>query len=653
MELIYGKNDFSTLKRGQEVCWLLTNGLGGFSSQTMTGGASRCDQALLMACNHAPNERWNLVHRLSERLTVGGAACWLSSQQLTNRPGEDGWRQMDSFYWDGLPHWQSHFEGMEVEKCIAMAYGENTVAVRYQLTNDSPEGCTLSVTPWLLFAPKGQEPPSHQGICIKDGCLQGNGQKLYLLTNGRLTSFPQCIQSLYYPADERDGRRRSGQAKAVCRVTFFVPAGERATLELVFSTRADPVSAGDIICAAQARCAALAEQSGLHDPAARRLAVSADAFLSRRESTNGMTILAGYPIFEDWGRDTMIALPGCTLATHRFGDAKSILRTFMAYEKDGLMPNLFPEGGQKPQYNTADAALLFINCIYLYYQATRDADFVCEAWPVMEHIVHCYTAGTHHGIRVDSDGLLAAGHGLDQVTWMDVRVSDILPTPRHGKPVELNAYWYNALRILETLAPLAAKDSTPYAAQAAHTKENFCRKFWREDVGCLKDLISGTDADDQIRCNQIWAVSMSFAMLSPEQERCVVRTVYTKLYTPLGLRTLDPADGQFHAEYSGEQFDRDMAYHQGTVWAYPLGAYYLAYLKTENYSPAAKARVRRQLISLEAGLREGCVGQIAEIYDGGNPTASRGAFAQAWSVGELLRAYAALESDEHEDINNA
>lgn len=340
----------------------------------------------------------------------------------------------------------------------------------------------------------------------------------------------------------------------------------------------------------------------------------------------------------------MIALPGICISTKQYEKAKEILRTFAAHEKDGLMPNLFPEGEQEPMYNTVDAALLFINGVYLYYEATQDADFVREVYPVMKRIISGYMAGTHFGIRMDADELIQAGEGLAQVTWMDVRIGEILPTPRHGKPVEINAYWYNALKIMDILAELTGEQAGSYEKLAEQVKENFQKQFWLDEKGCLKDLVSGTKADTQIRCNQIWAVSMPFTMLSKEQEKMVVETVFEKLYTPYGLRTLEEEDQEFHGIYGGPVEERDMAYHQGTVWTFPLGAYYLAYLKVHQYSDEAVETVKAQLEVMESAMREGCVGQLPEIYDGKNPTSSRGCFAQAWSTGEILRVYEALEN---------
>ena len=261
----------------------------------------------------------------------------------------------------------------------------------------------------------------------------------------------------------------------------------------------------------------------------------------------------------------------------------------------------------------------------------------------MEHIIACYRKGTHHSIGMDGDGLIYAGGGLDQVTWMDVCVNGILPTPRHGKPVEINAYWYNALRIMDALAMELGLDRADYRPLSEQVSRSFCEKFYMEDKGYLKDVLSGTAADEHIRCNQIWAVSMSFTMLDREQERRVVDTVYRHLYTPCGLRSLSPEDPEYHGSYGGAQVERDMAYHQGPVWVFPLGAYYLAWLKVHGNTPEAAEHVREQLRPLEAMLRQGCLGQLPEIYDGDHPAEGKGCFAQAWSVGEMLRVFEAID----------
>ena len=643
MRLLYGKQDFRDGVRGQESCWLLTNGLGGFSSQNLIGGASRNDHAVLMACTVPPNQRWNLIHRLEEVLTVQGCNVHLSSQRFADAPEEEGWKHLSCVEVDGLPRWRYQTQGVQVEKVLALDWEQNTLVVRYEVENESGSACALTVTPWLQFVPKGRDLDPGQPFVFRDHAVDSAGLRMRLFTNGRVEPLAIRFQTLQYDYDVCDGRRAQGLTAANHRIRFTLSDGGRRKLEIVYSLEENVPSASSILRGAQRRLRRLEKQSGLYHPAARQLAVSADAFIVQRQSTGAKTILAGYPFFEDWGRDTMIALPGCTLTTGRFEDARSILETFLEHERGGLMPNLFPEGGHEPLYNTVDAALLFVNCVWLYVQRTEDWEFVRRAWPVMKRIVESYRHGTDYGIHMDSDGLIAAGQDLDQVTWMDVRIGEILPTPRHGKPVEINAYWYNALRILEHLAPRMEESGEEYAALAEQVRESFAREFWMEEKGALRDLVSGGPEDVQIRCNQIWAVSMPFSMLSAEQEKQVVHTVLRELYTPVGLRTLSPCDPSFHPTYGGEQEQRDLAYHQGTVWPFPLGAFYLSYLKVNNYTLRAVKQVREWLDALIPALREGCAGQLPEIYDGENPTASRGCFAQAWSVGELLRVYEALE----------
>lgn len=649
MKFIYGKQDWPTLERAQEHSWLLTNGLGGYMSASISFSATRCDHGILMAAVTAPNRRVNLVQRLSEELSVGPERTYLSTQLFSDgRESEKGYRNLSSFVWDGAPVWVYQVGGVQVRRRCAMEYGSNTAAVLYELENRSALPCTLRVRPFCLFEPKGEaaKTPPFWG----NSAIFHESYALSVTTNGTVSVIPTVWENPAYPDDAPDGRIGSGSAAACCEISrTFLPGEPDCTLEIVFSLDGSSKSAAELLAEQSRRQKKLADGVKLRDPVARQLARSTDAFVSRRDSTGGMTIVAGYPFFSDWGRDTMIALPGCLLSTGRYQEAKSVLETFLAYERGGLVPNLFPEGGEEPQYNTADAALLLINCIWLYYQKTGDTPFVRKAFPTLARIAAAYRRGTRHSIRMDDDGLISAGSGLDQVTWMDVCVDGILPTPRHGKPVELSAYWYNALCILRELAPLAGADGAEYGALALRVKTSFVQKFWMEDKGCLRDVLSGTPADEQLRCNQIWAVSMPFAMLSPEQERQVVDTVYRRLYTPCGLRTLDPADREFHPTYGGDQLKRDLAYHQGTVWPFPLGAYYLAYLKVHRNSLRAVQTVREQLAPMEAMLREGCVGFLPEIYDGLTPGPSKGCFAQAWSVGELLRVYEKLEEIEGKD----
>ena len=649
MKFIYGKQDWKTFERGEETCYLMTNGLGGFSSLSLIGSCSRNDQAVLMACTHSPNHRYNMIHRLEETLELGDKKVYLSSQDFQRHElRENGYVYQSSFRFEDYPEWVYLVDGAEVTRCLVLEQGKNTIGISYKVRNRSGKDVTLTVLPHFQFVPKGARLAVQQTFEVTESTVTSNGQILYYKTNGKSEAFPQrFVDTLYYSSDVEDGKIPLGRSAVAQKITFTVPAGAEDTLEIVYSTEEALPAVAEIKESVKAYRKALADQAGFNDEVATMLAVSADQFISYRASTDGKTILAGFPFFEDWGRDTMIALLGCCLSSRQFETAESILRTFMAYCQKGLMPNLFPEGGNKPLYNTVDAALLFVVTIYEYYLRTKNVEFVKEAYPVMKEIVHWYRKGTDFEIHMDEDGLIMAGGGLDQVTWMDVRVEDILPTPRHGKPVEINAYWYNALRIMDYFGKeygLATEDEMNYAELAEVVKESFLGQFWNEEKDCLKDVISGTKSDNQIRCNQIWAISLPFSILPEAQEKKVVEAVFQKLYTPYGLRTLAPEDAEFRPFYGGAQLDRDLAYHQGTVWPFPMGGYYLAYLKVNKYSEEAKEYVREQLLAIDSVLREGCIAQIAEIYDGENPISSKGCFAQAWSVGEILRVYDALRN---------
>ena len=643
MRFFYGKQQQADPERSGEQNFLLTNGLGGYASVTGGFGVNRCDMGILVAAVKAPNERITLVHRLRESLKLGDETFWLSTQTFGDKTRtEDGYRNQVGFSFEYDPCWTYEMAGVSLERRCVMDFEKNTTALVYTIVNRSQKNCTFRSEPFCKFAPKEQALEAEKTFTYENGTVTDGTYTLYIHTDGKLSSMEPVWQTLAYPEDEKDGRPETGMTGAVCAVEFDVEAGTTQTLELVFSMDASTPCVAEIFAKHRARMEQLLKAADFRDPLARQLTIAADAYIARRDSTNGKTILAGYPLFSDWGRDTMIALPGCCLATGRYEDAKSILRTFLAYEKDGLVPNLFPEGQAKPMYNTVDAALLLIDAVWQYVSRTEDWSFVEEAFPVLERIISGYRKGTHHHIKMEEDNLISAGGGLDQVTWMDVCVEGILPTPRHGKPVEINAYWYNGLRIMDIFAEKLGKDRKDYAALAEKVKKSFLENFYLEE-GYLKDVISGTKADNQIRCNQIWAVSMPFTMLSPEQERAVVDTVCRHLHTPCGLRTLSPEDPEYKGFYGGSMVKRDMAYHQGTTWVFPMGAYYLAYLKVNGNTEQAKADVRNQLDALEGMMRQGCAGQLPEIYDGDHPTEGKGCFGQAWSVGEMLRVFEMLE----------
>lgn len=644
-DLILGRPDFASAGRAQENCFLLTNGLGGYCALSAAWSATRGDHALLMACTTPPAKRLDLVHRLGEALTVGEQTVFLSTQDRTDAEGEDGWQHLALFD-AAATRWVYDALGVRVTRRVAMAYGQNTVAVQYTVQNGADGPCMLAVTPWLRFVPKGGRLTRRRRFAWGGGVIESGGVRLYYaVEHGRAEARPLRFEHAHYRHDAPDGRTAAGLAAAAGRFVFTAAPGQTQTFAVVFGLESPLPKARAVLAGQARRRKAQAAAAGLKSPLGQALSAAADAFLVQRQSTGGMTILAGYPFFGDWGRDTMIALPGLALSTGRYADAKSILRTFAAHEQDGLMPNLFPQDGAPPQYNTVDAALLFLHCLWLYHRRTGDAAFVREVWPVAQRIVQRYCAGTHHGIRRDADGLLCAGQGLDQVTWMDVRIGTHLPTPRHGKPVEVNAYWYNALCQMADLAPLAGADAAPYAALAQQAGESFRRAFWMPEERRLRDVVSAVPgpADTQLRPNQIFAAAMPYTPLTKPMAVGVVASVRRALWTPCGLRTLDAADPAFHPVYGGPQRVRDLAYHQGTVWPWLLGGYWLAVLRLGGFDAASRAAVADDLAALAPALREGCIGQLPEIYDGGAPGVSRGCFAQAWSVGEVLRVCEALE----------
>lgn len=705
MRFVYGKIDWLDENRGQENCYLLTNGLGGFSSQSMTGSNARNDQALLMACLCAPTDRYHMVTRLEEEVEWqdqdGEGSKWqqdtrisLSAQQYVDyTKNKGGHRFLQSFVMDDFPVWIYQTGGLQIRKTMVMKQGENTVGVQYRMNNRGRNAARLILTPLLQFVPKGQVMPPEKpfALSIREkgeetcGTITSKELCLHFWTNGKAESFDTAYEEdLYYAHDSRDGRPAIGRAAKNHRIFAEIPAGEERCCEVVYSVEHDFRADGERACekagdagsewegrvqkggsrvdamlaTERMRLKALTEQAGLEDETAGQLVKAADQFVVRRQSTGGKSIIAGYPFFGDWGRDTMIAMVGCCISTGRYEDAKSIFRTFRKYCKNGIMPNMFPEGKNPPMYNTADASLLFISAVYEYYLRSGDLAFVKECWETMKDIVEWYKKGTDFHIGMDEDGLIYAGAGLDQVTWMDVRYQDILPTPRHGKAVEINAYWYNDLCIMDYFARQFFKEDEAdgYRQLAGLVKESFCMKFWNEEEGCLKDVLAAEetelpaseqkrrrDAQYQVRCNQIWAVSQRFSMLPPGKEKAVVDKVFENLYTPRGLRSLSPKDAAFCGQYMGCWKHRDLSYHQGTVWGFLLGGYFLSYLKVNGYSGKAKEDVKEQLSGVEGALREGCIGQLAEVYDGENPVVSEGCFAQAWSTAELLRVYEALE----------
>ena len=662
MKFLFDKKAWSTIEEGEKNCYLLANGLGGYHSLTLTGGVARGDQALFMSAKRAPNVRWHLVTNVLETLTVDGREYTLTSLRMHGQDDYEGQQYLESFEYDNYPVWTYQVAGVTVTKQIVMAHGENTVAMQYEVKGTKEQTIELKVTPLLRLTEKKQDfekkdykEVSFERITMGSYRVAREEFAVCFATDGEVSEKKaELFGPIYFSQDERDGREEEGYTCINHDIVLKV-TGDNKAMQIVMGT--EPRTEGYAFYLEQhkAYVAKLLRKTAVTSELGQQLTVSADAYVVDRASTQGKSILAGFPFFEDWGRDTMIAIPGVTWVTGRFEDCKNMLRTFAKYEKKGLLPNLFPEGGENPMYNSVDAPLLFVNTVYSYVKKTGDTAFIGEMFPVLQEIMEGYKNGTDFHIGMDEDGLIRAGADLEQLTWMDVRVDDHLPTPRHGKPVEINAYWYSALKAMEEMALQLGNGNDPieqsvyqamageYADLAEKVKDSFCASFWNEEEDCLKDVLSGTEEENQIRCNQIWALTQPFTMLDADKEKKVIEKVREELYTTIGLRTLSPKDSAFHEIYIGPMQQRDRAYHQGTVWAFPLGAYYRACIRyMAQYEFPEKEEWKQQVAAgmeaLKEWLQEGCIGQVAEIYDGLTPTISRGCYAQAWSVGELLLA---------------
>lgn len=648
MKFRYGKNDFKTLERGNEYTYLLTNGLGGFSSTTIINSLTRSDHSLFMACTNAPNNRKSIIGKLDEILHIGSEQVILSSQEYVSyTKNKEGFVHLKSFSQEYLPEWIYFYNGVEIKKNIVYEHEKNTLGIKYSISNNSIYDIKLEVIPVFQFAKRGEILASAPLFTVEEDKISANDLTLYIHSNyTEKVQKELCFENDYYFAyDSVDGRTAVGSGSTFISYYYACSKKDEKSYELIFTLENEPIKDIDTLINNEiSRQINIINKAGYTNEIAKTLVRASDQFISNRVSTKAKTILAGFPWFEDWGRDTMFAVLGSCISTKRYEDAKDIFRTFIKYLNKGLMPNIFPEGGIEPLYNTVDASLLYIYAIYEYYIASGDLEFVeNEAFSPILDIISWYKKGTDFNIYMDSDYLIHAGKDFYQVTWMDVRFNDILPTARHGKPVEINAFWYNALKIASFFGKKFGLDVKEFDELSAKVKDSFEKNFWNEKESCLKDVISGNNYDYQVRSNQIWAVMLPFTPLSKEKARLVVDKVYQELYTPYGLRTLSPYDKEFVKEYGGSHFKRDMSYHQGTVWPFTLGGYFISYLKVNDYSKKAKAKVREHLEVFESCLREGCIGQIPEIFDGLNPTQSRGCFAQAWSVSEILRVFMELE----------
>ena len=647
---------------GEEICadldaalgkeWLETNGIGGFASSTIIGLNTRRYHGLLVAATTPPVGRFVLLSKLEETLLIGDQAFDLSANRYPGVVHPQGFRYLLQFRLDPFPTFTYEVDGVQIEKCVFMVRGENTTAVQYALKANNVLGSRkplrLEIRPLIAF--RDFHSLTHENEAVNRLVIQHEQlasitpypglPSLYLAHNAsRVGQRGEWYRNFEYDIERERGLDYREDLFNPLVLDFDLRAEPQATV--IASIQPRRVSSFAQYCEAEVvRRAGMKKSSMATDEFSDLLTAAADQFIVSRGDQK--TVIAGYHWFSDWGRDTMIALPGLTLPTGRHDEARSMLRTFAQHINQGLIPNRFPDRGEAPEYNTVDATLWFFEAARAYLVYTDDVEFVrTELYPVLVDIISWHVRGTRYGIGVDSSGLLNSGARGVQLTWMDAKVGDWVVTPRRGKPVEIQALWYNALRILENLAREFHDDLglQSYSEMAVIAKSSFNRQFWNTAAGCLYDVIDGDVADPAIRPNQIFAVSLPFGMLSSEQEHKVVGKVQEHLLTPYGLRTLSPSDPQYKGRYRGGQIERDGAYHQGTVWPWLMGPFIRAYLKVHDNSPAARDQTEVWLEPLKNHLSDGGLGQISEIFDGDAPRHPRGCIAQAWSVAEILRAY--------------
>ena len=660
----YTQKDWTTFKEGIKREWAVTNGIGGYAGSSMIGAHSRTHQGYLIASLHAPIERYLVFSKINETATVGtSTVSFETSQHCASGKTvyTEGQKFLTSFIYDGSVHYTYETDNFSFEKHITLKRNANVCAVAYELTAGDSD-CTFTLTPLFNYREHSESstpdtlkfetftedrtfylvPEKNKDIAIRFQTSEGTFSE-------RETVYDIDMQLQIEVDLETDGLDCH-----YCPVdlSIAVPANTTKKVSILCSIgdvneRPAPVSATEAfsILEENARChAELFEKAGYRDSFANQLVLASDQFLTYRESTKMMTVLAGLPWFTDWGRDTMIAFTGLTLCTKRFKEAEEILLTFARYIRHGIVPNMFPDDNMPPLYNTVDASLWYFYAVYqyLHYNPAAEAEaFVKEQiFPHLKEIISAYEKGTDFSIYMEDDGLIHAGSGLDQITWMDVRVGDWVATPRHGKPVEINALWYNALRIMESLCEKFDEDASAYRTRANQVKESFNAKFWDSSNQCLFDVVDGDEPDDHIRPNQIYAVSLPFSLLPEEQEKAVVALVEKVLFVGCGLRSLAPDHPDYHGIYCGALAKRDAAYHQGTAWGFLLGGFFSAYMKVNHHSSSAAENAVHMLEPVRKHLSDsGCIGSISEIFDGDTPHNPRGCYAQAWSVGEVLRCY--------------
>ncbi len=651
--------------------WLVTNGLGGFASGTVGGVASRRYHGLLIAALPAPLGRWVMLNHLTElvRLSDGTTALLGGEERVGGVLDLPGASYLTEFRLHmGLPIWHYEVGAVVIEKQILLPHGQNTVHICYRIL-EGTERVRLKLRPSLHFRPHeaavDEKPAESCTVAVNHHRYEITAEgtalpplRLYLHSEGpAFTLESKYFPNMLYRVEESRGYAAKGGLWSPGYFRGSLVPGHNVTLtasteswETILALEPDQALAAE--CERRRRLFAAAHPAVQTGPA-QELVLAADQFIitpagrvedSARAKAAGdevRTVIAGYHWFTDWGRDTMISLPGLTLTTGRTLEAGYILRTFAYYIRDGLIPNMFPEGERQGLYHTADATLWYFQAINHYLDATGDRETLRLLLPKLQDIVEHHLRGTRFGIGVDpNDGLLRQGEQGYQLTWMDAKVGDWVVTPRRGKAVEINALWYNALRLLEGWLKEEGNEAAakPVGGHADRARRSFNERFWNPAVGYLNDIVDGEKGDDPAcRPNQIFAISLSHPVLDEARWPAILEIIKQRLLTPVGLRSLAPNHPDYKAKYYGDLRARDAAYHQGTVWAWLIGPFVDAWLKVH---PHDQAGARKFLLGFVGHLGEAGIGSISEVFDAEEPFTPRGCIAQAWSVAEVLRCWA-------------
>lgn len=654
----FGRATCSNLNDARHREWLETNGIGGFAMSTIVGLNTRRYHGLLIAAKNPSDERFALLSRLEEALVLRGPAGAERRLELSVHEFRDAQPAIlrglqTGFRLDPFPVFSYEVEGWRIEKEIWLVHGHNTVCVRYTVIR--PEGgsaeqkAELRIRPLIAardFHTLKRENPDLNGsaeISAQQVILRPypDAPAIRIAHDADFADpTPYWYRNFHLEVEKRRGYDYEEDLHSPVELRYQIDASPDQ-LSMIVSTETVPIgSIEDLRAAEIVRRRGVVEKAPYHDPLVCALTAAADQFIVRIGDRK--SVIAGYPWFSDWARDTMIALPGLTLATGRYEIARDILLEYAGRLDRGMLPNRFSARGDTPEYNTVDATLWMFEATRSLAHYSHDGEFVRQhLYEPLADAIEWHRKGTRFNIGLDADGLLRAGAPGAQLTWMDAKYRDWVVTPRSGKPVEIQALWYNALQTMRRFAARFGdgRRAAEYRDIAAQTEATFNARLWNAEAGCLFDVVDGDQpADGSIRPNQILAASLPHTMLSQERMLAVVGVVARELLTPFGLRSLSPNDPAFRGHYAGDLESRDSAYHQGTVWAWLMGPFVTAFVRAHDRSVAARQQARRWLNGFLVHLGEAGLGQVSEVFDGRAPHTPGGCIAQAWSVAELLRA---------------